>query len=80
MMNNIKPIMPNDAPVNLLIRREFFLMVTMGLMISILIAWATVGLFEASFIIRFCCASAVMVSLNIIAYIVKTLRQVKKTK
>ncbi|WP_439233815.1 hypothetical protein [Klebsiella pneumoniae] len=78
-MSNIKPVFPDGAPVKLLIRREFFLMLFMGLMISVLIAWATVGLIDKPFIIRFCYASAIMVALNITAYMVKTVRHVKKT-
>lgn len=53
-------------------------MLFMGLMISVLIAWATVGLIDKPFIIRFCYASAIMVALNITAYMVKIVRHVKK--
>jgi hypothetical protein len=52
-------------------------MLFMGLMISVLIAWATVGLIDKPFIIRFCYASAIMVALNITAYMVKIVRHVK---
>jgi hypothetical protein len=78
-MSNIKSVIPENAPVKLLIRREFSLMLLMGLMFSVLIAWMTVGLIDKPFIIRFCFASAIMVTLNITAYIVKSLRHVKKT-
>lgn len=77
-MSNTKPAFPDNATVNSLIRRELFFMLFTGLMISILIAWATVGLVDKPFIIRFFYSSAIIVSLNIIACIVKTLRHVKK--
>lgn len=76
-MNNSRPSFVDDVPISTLIRREFFFMIISGLMISILIAWATVGVFETSFSVRFLYASVSIISLNIIAYIVKVSRRLK---
>lgn len=76
-MNNSRPSFVDDVPISTLIRRELFFMIISGLMISILIAWATVGLFEASFSARFLYASVSIISLNIIAYTVKVSRRLK---
>lgn len=76
-MRPLKPSFVDDVPISTLIRREFFFMVISGLMISILIAWATVGLFETTFAVRFFYASVSIISLNVIAYIVKMSRRLK---
>ncbi|MBA0219605.1 hypothetical protein H4F33_11405 [Pectobacterium brasiliense] len=76
-MSNSKSFLSDDVPVATLIRRELFFMIISGLMVSVLIAWATVGLFDADFLVRFFIASAGILSLNLFAYIVKKLRQLK---
>ncbi|TKI04306.1 hypothetical protein [Martelella alba] len=74
IMKLSRPLSPGRLSTIALIRRELCLMIVAGLMISLLIAWATVGLFDAVFLLRFCYASMGIVSLNIIAYLVKVAR------
>ncbi|MBA0168385.1 MULTISPECIES: hypothetical protein [Pectobacterium] len=76
-MNNVQGQFSDNPSRITLIRRELGLMVVAGLLVSILIAWATVGIFEGSFLIRFIYAASGIVSLNVIAYFVKVYRQTR---
>lgn len=59
---------------NTLIRRELYLMLTAGILISLIIAWCTAGITVYPFYIRLTFSVICIVILNLIAYFMKLMK------
>jgi hypothetical protein len=59
---------------NILIRRELYLMLAVGILICVMIAWSTAGISIYPFYIRLTLSVICVVTLNLIAYFIKMMK------